>query len=77
MAIKEKVEERWIVVRNIIQERQNILEEKQKAVREMVSDLRSSWKTVVIKGVDTVFCFVVETLEGAFSRFNDEEEEVG
>ena len=68
MIIKEKVEDRWLKLRNTIQARRTQLEEMREAFKERVIAFRSSWKIEVFRRVDQVFCLAMETLERSINR---------
>jgi hypothetical protein len=75
MNFKNKVEEKWLVVKDNLAKRHAEIERSKAELKERLAILRESWKKETAKKFDAYFCALMEALEKFFSHFQGVEED--
>lgn len=74
MNIKDKVEEKWLVLKENLARRQAEIERSKADLKVKIIAFKDDWKKEVSKKFDEYFCAVMEALEKVLSRFQSAEE---
>lgn len=75
MNIRNKVEEKWLVLKENIAKRQVEIERSKAGLKVKIITLKETWKKELLHKFDSYFCSVMETLEKIFSRFQSVQED--